>query len=50
MIIISKQSYLEEAWLRFYNNYLFENGFITEEQRNKTGLKIDELYKNHNNA
>lgn len=31
----------EKLWLRYFNCYLYENNLITETQRNRMILKID---------
>ena len=31
---------LQDAWLQFYNNYLFEKGFISQTEYNKIAVKI----------
>lgn len=31
----------EEMWLKYYNNYLFENNLISVEQRDKMILAIE---------
>ena len=31
----------EKLWLAYFNQYLYEEGMITESQRNKIKLKID---------
>lgn len=36
-----KTSLAERLWLSYFNQYLFENGIITESQRNKMKNKID---------
>ena len=35
-----KKSVLEQLWLLYYNDTLYEKGVITEEQRNKMRVKI----------
>ena len=35
-----KQAVIEQLWLTYYNDTLFEKGMITEEQRNKMRLMI----------
>ena len=35
-----KQSILEQLWLTYYNDTLFAEGVITEEERNKMRVKI----------
>ena len=34
-----KQSVIEQLWLNYYNDTLYANGLITEEQRNKMRLR-----------
>ena len=41
-----KQSVIEQLWLNYYNDSLYANGLITEEQRNKMRLRI----KNRNSS
>lgn len=36
-----KTSLAERLWLSYFNQYLFENGMITESQRNKIKNKIE---------
>jgi len=36
-----KQSLSERLWLAYFNSYLYENGLITESERNKIITKID---------
>ena len=36
-----KKAILEEAWLKYYNQVLFEKGMITERERNLMIHKID---------
>lgn len=31
----------EQIWLHYYNDYLFEKGMITEQERNKLKYKIE---------
>jgi len=40
-----KAEVIEQAWLHYYNNYLFSAGLITEDQRNKMKNKINSLKK-----
>ncbi len=35
-----KKSVLEQLWLLYYNDTLYETGVITEEERNKMRVKI----------
>ena len=35
-----KQSRMEQLWLSYYNDTLYKQGVITEEQRNKMRIKI----------
>lgn len=37
-----KQVMAEQAWLNYFNKVLFEKGLITERERNKMVLKIDQ--------
>lgn len=37
----SKQAIAESTWLNYFNQILYEQGIITESQRNKLSLKID---------
>ena len=36
-----KKVFIEEAWLKYYNQVLFEKGMITEQERNLMINKID---------
>lgn len=36
-----KKTIVEEAWLKYYNQVLFEKGMITERERNLMIHKID---------
>lgn len=36
-----KSIVVETLWLRYFNQYLFEHGVITEEMRNSVKIKID---------
>ena len=36
-----KKTFVEEAWLKYYNQVLFEKGMITERERNLMINKID---------
>ena len=36
-----KKAIVEEAWLKYYNQVLFEKGMITERERNLMINKID---------
>jgi transcriptional regulator CtsR len=36
-----KKALIEEAWLKYYNQVLFEEGMITERERNLMINKID---------
>lgn len=36
-----KKTFVEEAWLIYYNQVLFEKGMITERERNLMINKID---------
>lgn len=31
----------QQIWLHYYNDYLFEKGIITEQERNKLKFRID---------
>ena len=42
MIQKTKQNTFEQLWLSYYNDMLYEKGFITEDERNKMRLKIKE--------
>lgn len=35
-----KRSVMEELWLTYYNDTLYEKGVITEDERNKMRIKI----------
>ena len=35
-----KKVLVEEAWLKYYNQVLFEKGVITEQERNRHGRKF----------
>ena len=37
-----KKAIVEEAWLKYYNQVLFEKGMITERERNLMINKIDD--------
>lgn len=41
---------VQEAWLLYFNEYLFGNGLITEDKRNKMISKIAERKKGNGNA
>lgn len=36
-----KKVLAEQLWLAYFNSYLYENGIITESQRNRMIAKID---------
>lgn len=36
-----KKTFVEEAWLKYYNQVLFEKGMITERERNLMINRID---------
>lgn len=36
-----KTSLAEKLWLAYMNSYLYENGMITETQRNRMAMKIE---------
>lgn len=36
-----KTALAQKLWLAYYNSYLYENGMITETQRNRMIAKID---------
>jgi len=36
-----RKTLMEEAWLKYYNQLLFEKGIITERERNQMIHKID---------
>ena len=36
-----KKVFIEEAWLKYYNQVLFDRGMITEQERNLMINKID---------
>ena len=36
-----KKALIEEAWLKYYNQVLFEEGMLTERERNLMINKID---------
>ena len=36
-----QKTFVEEAWLKYYNQVLFEKGMITERERNLMINKID---------
>ena len=38
---LQKKAIIEEAWLKYYNQVLFEKGMITERERNLMIHKID---------
>ena len=42
MIQKTKHNTFEQLWLSYYNDTLYEKGFITEDERNKMRLKIKE--------
>ena len=31
----------EKLWLSYFNNYLYENGMLTEAERNRISLRIE---------
>lgn len=35
-----KRSVMEQLWLTYYNDTLYEKGVITEDERNKMRIKI----------
>lgn len=35
-----KRSIMEQLWLTYYNDTLYEQGVITEDERNKMRIKI----------
>lgn len=35
-----KQVVAEKLWLTYFNNYLFDHGLITEQERNAVSAKI----------
>lgn len=35
-----KRSVMEQLWLTYYNDTLYEQGVITEDERNKMRIKI----------
>lgn len=36
----AKQRVAEEVWLRYFNQFLFENGIISERTRNRMHVRI----------
>ena len=38
----SKTKMIENAWLRYYNRVLFEQGLISEDMKNKMLIKISQ--------
>ena len=36
----SERSMMEQLWLTYYNDTLYEKGVITEDERNKMRIKI----------
>lgn len=40
-----KAEIIEQTWLHYFNDYLFNTGCITEDQRNKMKNKITSLKK-----
>ena len=36
----TEKSVAEELWLMYFNNYLYERGLITEDERNRMVAKI----------
>ena len=38
-----KQAIIEQLWLTYFNDTLYEKGLITEDQRNKNSLRINAL-------
>ncbi len=36
-----KRILAEKLWLTYFNSYLYENGMLTESQRNRMFLKIE---------
>lgn len=39
---IDKKRLAEQIWLAYFNQILFEKGIITEKERNKMALKIEQ--------
>ena len=39
-----KKSILDQLWLSYYNNYLYDRGIITENERNKMKNMITSNY------
>ncbi|MDR1631249.1 MAG: hypothetical protein LBS36_13710 [Oscillospiraceae bacterium] len=37
---VTEEQMARSIWLNYYNNYLFEHGAITEDERNKMAIKI----------
>lgn len=37
----NKKAVVEAIWLKYFNQYLYEHGIITEEVRNRTIVKIN---------
>ena len=40
-LVQQKQNIAEQFWLLYYNQYLFEHGFITEQERNRMVNRIN---------
>lgn len=38
-----KQDVIKQLWLTYYNDTLYAKGIISEEQRNKMRVKINEI-------
>ncbi len=41
---MQKHSIMDAAWLKYYNQVLFEKGLITEEERNRMLHRIDQAH------
>ena len=41
---MQKRSIMDAAWLKYYNQVLFEKGLITEDERNRMIHKIDQAH------
>lgn len=45
-----KTALAEQLWLAYFNSYLYENGMITETERNRMSVKIQCRKRSASNA
>ena len=45
-----KKSVIEKLWLTYYNNALYEEGVISEHERNKMKVLIEQRSRRHSGA